>query len=176
MFLVVIAFVSHLVLFPRQLLPLTCLSGKPSRTSAPDTAFFPESVPLTCYHSVALWGDGSKQGLVGVPAPAVNIHAAVPAFSPSQYVGAGCCLPGVLQRMVKALSSQSLFFPQCQTLFGSGSSWRAAVHGITELDVTYRLNNDIILSPFQDPWSLWEFILVFHFLKICHLPFFLCCP
>ena len=176
LFLVGIAFVSRLVVFPRQLLPLTCLSGKPSCTSAPDTAFFPESVSLTCYHLVALWGEGSKQGLVGVPAPLWTFTQLFGVFS------LAVCwsrLPSarVLQRRrIKGLSSRPLLFPQCPTLFGSGSSWRAAVHGITELDVTYRLNNDITLSPFQGPWSVWEFILVFHFLKICRLPFFLCCP
>ena len=178
LFLVDVAFVSHLVLFPCQLLPLTCLSGKPSCTSAPDTAFFPEVVSLTCYR-LALWDEGRKQGLVGVPAPSANIDATIPGI----FSLALCCsrLPSARgtaeeRRRVREFSSRPLFFPQCPTLFGSGSSWCAAVHGIAESDVTYPLNNNIILSPFQEPWSLWEFILVFQFLKICHLPFFLHCP
>ena len=180
LFLVDIAFVSRLVLFPCQLLPLTCLSGKPSCSSAPDTAFFPEVVSLTCYR-LALWGEGSKQGLVGVPAPSANIDATIPGI----FSLALCWsrLPSARdtaeeRRRLREFSSQPLFFLQCPTLFGSGSSssWRAAVHGIAESDVPYPLNNNIILSPFQEPWSLWEFILVFQFLKICHLSFFLHCP
>ena len=118
LFLVDVAFVSHLVLFPCQLLPLTCLSGKPSCTSAPDTAFFPEVVSLTCYR-LALWDEGRKQGLVGVPAPSANIDATIPGiFSLALCWSRLPSARGTAEerRRVREFSSRPLFFPQCPTL------------------------------------------------------------